>query len=101
MIVADVVRAAAAASLVLALALDVLTVAQVAIVAFVEGSLYVFFNLAELGALRSVVSAPQLPSAAAAEQARWSGVTLVAPPLGGALFGLARALPFVVNAISY
>ena len=30
---------------------------QVAIVAFVEGSMYVFFNVAELGALRSVVPA--------------------------------------------
>jgi MFS family permease len=101
MIVADVVRAVAVLSIVLALAFDRLTLAQVAVVAFVEGSLFVFFNLAELGALRSVVPAPQLPAAAAAEQARWSTVTLVAPPLGGALFGLGRALPFAANAISY
>jgi len=101
MIAADVVRAAAVASIVAALALDRLGVAQVAVVAFIEGTLYVFFNLAELGALRSVVHARQLPAAAAAEQARFSTVGLVAPPLGGALFGLGRALPFVANAVSY
>jgi MFS family permease len=101
MIVSDVLRILAVLSLVVALAFDRLTVLQVALVAFVEGALHVFFNIAELGALRSVVPARQLPAAAAAEQARWSTVTLVGPPLGGVLFGLGRALPFVANAISY
>jgi MFS family permease len=101
MIVSDVTRAAAALSLVVALVVGHLTVLQIALVAFVEGALYVFFNIAELGALRSVVPSRQLPAAVAAEQARWSTVSLVAPPLGGALFGAGRALPFVGNAVSY
>jgi MFS family permease len=101
MIASDLVRAAAVLSIAVAIAFDMVTVAQIALVAFVEGSLYVFFNIAELGALRSVVPGPQLPAAAAVEQARWSTVTLVAPPLGGALFGLGRALPFLANSISY
>ena len=101
MVVSDIVRAAAVTSIVVALVLDELTFAQIAVVAFVEGALYVFFNIAELGALRSVVPGPQLPTAAAVEQARWSTVALIAPPLGGALFGLGRALPFLVNAFSY
>jgi MFS family permease len=101
MIVSDVVRVFAALSIVLALAFDRLTVLQIAVVAFVEGALYVFFNIAELGALRSIVPGRQLPAAAAAEQARWSTVFLVAPPLGGALFGLGRSLPFIANAFSY
>jgi predicted MFS family arabinose efflux permease len=46
------------------------------------------------------VPAPQLPTAAAAEQARYSTVTLVAPPSGGALFGLGRAFPFLVGTLS-
>lgn len=101
MIVSDIVRTAAVASIVLALALDSLTFAQVAVVAFVEGAMYVFFNVAEIGALRSVVPSSQLPAAAAAEQARYSTVALVAPPLGGALFGIGRALPFAADAVSY
>jgi predicted MFS family arabinose efflux permease len=97
----DLVRVLGMTSIVVALALGRLTFAQIAIVAFLEGSAYVFFNIAEVGALRSVVPARQLPDAAAAEQARMSAVTLGGPPLGGALFGIARALPFVADAISY
>jgi MFS family permease len=101
MIVCDLVRIAAVLSLVVTLAMHRAGVVQIAIVAFVEGSMYIFFNIAELGALRSVVPARQLPDAAAAEQARYSTVTLVAPPLGGALFGLGRMLPFVADVVSY
>jgi MFS family permease len=101
MILMDAVRALGAASIVVALALDGLTFAHVCVVAFLEGSAFVFFNIAEVGALRSVVPAQQLPDAAAAEQARFATVTLVGPPLGGALFGIARALPFVADAVSY
>jgi predicted MFS family arabinose efflux permease len=101
MILMDVVRALGATSIVVALALGDLTFAQICIVAFLEGSAFVFFNIAEVGALRSVVPARQLPDAAAAEQARFATVTLVGPPLGGALFGIARALPFLADAASY
>jgi MFS family permease len=101
MIVSDIVRIAAVASIVVSIAVDRISFAQIAIVAFVEGTMFVFFNLAEIGALRSVVPARQLPAAAAAEQARYATMTLVAPPLGGALFGLGRALPFLADAVSY
>ena len=100
MITGDVVRALLMASLVTAIALGRITFAQIAIVAFVEGTMYVFFNIAEVGALRSVVPIPQLPTAAAAEQARYSTVTLVAPPLGGALFGFGRMFPFLAGSVS-
>jgi MFS family permease len=101
MIVSDIVRIGAVTSIVVAIAVDGISFAQIAIVAFVEGTMFVFFNLAEVGALRSVVPARQLPAAAAAEQARYATMTLVAPPLGGSLFGLGRALPFLADAVSY
>jgi MFS family permease len=101
MIAMDLVRAAAMASIVAALAADVLTFWQVAVAAFVEGSAFVFFNIAEVGALRSVVPARQLQEAAAAEQSRYAAVTLAGPSVGGVLFGLGRSLPFLADAISY
>lgn len=101
MILMDVVRVAGMTSIVVALALGKLTFAQVVVVAFLEGSAFVFFNIAEVGAVRSVVPAQQLPDAFAAEQARFSVVTLAGPPLGGALFGLGRSLPFLADAVSY
>ena len=101
MVGSDVVRVIVVSSLLVAFAVDRISVLQVAIVAFVEGTMFVFFNVAELGALRSVVPARQLPAAAAAEQVRWSIVTLVAPLLGGFLFGIARVLPFIADVVSY
>ncbi|HJQ51179.1 MAG TPA: MFS transporter [Gaiellaceae bacterium] len=101
MIAMDLVRAAAMASVVAALAAGVVTFWQVAAVAFVEGTAFVFFNIAEVGALRSVVPAYQLQEAAAAEQSRYAAVTLAGPSLGGALFGLGRSLPFLADAVSY
>jgi MFS family permease len=101
MIAMDIVRVLGMTSIVVALALGELTFAQVVVVAFLEGSAFVFFNIAEVGAVRSVVPTQQLPDAFAAEQARFSVVTLAGPPLGGALFGLGRSLPFLADAISY
>ncbi len=101
MVAADVIRIVAVSALLVAIAVHHVSVVPIALVAFVEGTLYVFFNVAELGALRSVVPARQLPAAAAVEQARYATVTIVAPPLGGALFGLGRSLPFVVDVVSY
>ena len=101
MIWADVVRVIALASLGVSIATGHVTFAQIVVVAFIEGTMFVFFNIAEIGAVRSVVPALQLQRAFATEQARMSSVYLAGPPLGGALFGVARSLPFLVDAISY
>lgn len=101
MLTSDVVRACALTSIVVATSLGKLTFLQVSVVAFLEGSMYVFCNIAEVGALRSVVANEQLPTAAAAEQARYATVTVVAPTLGGVLFGIGRALPFLADVCSY
>src|SRR3954468_16292414 len=101
MIVADGGRTLALGSLAIALALDEFTFAQVVVVAFVEGSLFVFFSLSESAALPQIVPKEQLPTAVAQNQARIQGADLVGQPLGGALFGLSRLLPFAADAISY
>jgi hypothetical protein len=101
MIASDVVRTCALGTLGVAAATHNLTFGLVPIVAFVEGAMYVLFNIAEVGAVRSVVPIPQLPRAFATEQARLSGVYLAGPPFGGFLFGIGRSLPFIVDAVSY
>jgi len=101
MIGADGVRAVAIASLAAAILLDRVAFWEIAFVALVEGTGSVFFIAARTGALRAVVSLRQLPAAAGAEQARSAAVRLAGPPLGGALFGLGRAVPFLVDAASY
>ena len=77
------------------------TIAQLVAVAFVEGSLFVLFDLAEGAALPRLVPAGQLPTAVAWNQARTQGADLVGQPLGGLLFAIAPALPFAVDSVSY
>jgi MFS family permease len=101
MIWSDIVRVVALAGLGVSVASGRVTFVQILIVAFIEGTMFVIFNIAEIGAVRSVVPARQLQRAFATEQARMSSVYLTGPPLGGFLFGLARSLPFLVDAISY
>jgi MFS family permease len=101
MLVADAVQFLVIATLALLIALDAIPFAVIAAIAFVEGGASVFFSTASTGALRSVVPKQQLPAAAGVQQARLSVVRLVGPSVGGVLFGLGRAVPFVVDAASY
>ena len=70
-------------------------------VGFVQGTASTVFRAAETGAVKAVVPTAQLPTAVSAIQARQSVVLLLGPAVGGALFGLGRAVPFVVDALSY
>jgi len=101
MLVCDALRAIALGSIPVALALGRLTTLQSYAVALVEGSLFVFFNVAEVASLPRIVSTDQLQAATAQNQATDSLSTLIGPPFGGFLFGVAQALPFAADAISY
>lgn len=101
MIAADGVRVLAIGALAATILLDRVAFWQIPGVAFVEGAGAAVFAAAQPGALRAVVPLRQLPAAAGAKAGRDAAVKLAGPPLGGALFGLARALPFVVDAASY
>ncbi|MBL1084399.1 MFS transporter [Streptomyces actinomycinicus] len=59
------------------------------------------FSTAEHASVRNLVRPGQLTGAVARNEARTYGVALAGPPLGGLLFGLGRALPFLGNALSY
>ena len=100
MLISDGGRALALASIAVALALGRLTLVQIALVAFVEGALFVFFQLAETAALPNLVPQPQLATAVAQNQARDQGADLAGQPLGGLLFGVSQLLPFAVDATS-
>jgi predicted MFS family arabinose efflux permease len=101
LLVADGVRAVAFTSLVVALAVDRIALAHILAVAFVEGTFFVFFRIAEGAALPHVVPEQQLQTAVAQNQARDQGAELVGVPLGGLLFGFNRLLPFLFDAVSY
>jgi predicted MFS family arabinose efflux permease len=101
MLICDVGRFIAVGSLPLAMAWGEPQLAHLIAVAVVEGTLMVFYNLAEVAALPRVVPRPMLPQASAMNQAGWAAAGVAGPALGTGLYQLSRALPFGVDALSY
>jgi hypothetical protein len=101
MIMADVVSAASVGTLAALVLTHHASFWTILVVAFVDATGGVFFRAGQSGAFRAVVPLAQLPAAASVSQARGATVLLSAPPVGGALFGLGRGLPFLVDALSY
>lgn len=89
------------ASLAIAGLLGSLTLPHLLLVALLTGVLNGLFLPAENSAIRSVVSAEQLPTALSQQQARQHIAGLLGGPLGGALLGITRWAPFAGNAIAY
>lgn len=101
MILCDIGRALNLISVLVTLMIGHLTVVQLCLNALTEGTLFVFFNLAEVACLPRVVAKEQLAAATAQNEAT-SGITvLVSPLLGGILYGLRQTLPFLADAVSY
>jgi predicted MFS family arabinose efflux permease len=101
MIACDAIRLAAVGSIAVAYWAAHLTYVQILLAGFVEGSATIFFNLAERAALPMLVHPSQRSTAIGQNEARTNVAQLAGPPLGGALFGLSRAVPFAADALSY
>ena len=89
------------ASLVVAALAGVLTLPHLLVVALLSGSVAGLFAPAEMSAIRTVVPADDLPTALSQNQARQHVASLVGGPLGGALYGVTRWLPFAVDVVTY
>ena len=101
MILSDIGRALSMASIPVALVFWHVTILQLYLVSLIEGTLFVFFNLAEVACLPRVVEKEQLPAASAQHEVTFGITSLIGPSLGGALYSMARMLPFLADAISY
>ena len=100
-------RAASGAGVVLYLSLVAaavtvgISIGHLLLVAVLTGAGAGLFAPAETSAVRTVVPDEQLTAALSQNQARQHVASLVGGPFGGALFGLVRWLPFVVDAVTY
>lgn len=101
MIFCDLGRALAMGSIPLAWALGRLTIAQLFVATLIEGTLHVFFNLAEPAALTRVVPKEQLAAATARNETLLSTSVTLGPLLCGILYSASRVLPFLADSISY
>lgn len=102
MIYCDTGRALTLMSIPIALAFHALTIWQIYACALIEGSLFVFFNIAEVAALSRVVEKEQLPQAISQNEVAFTAANLIAPTIGTTLFQLVgQAFPFIFDAVSY
>jgi MFS family permease len=79
----------------------VITFEQILIVALVVGTAFTFFRIAEAGVIAQLVPREQLPDAVSQNVARQYMAGLVGPAVGGLVFATSRALPFLLDAVSY
>lgn len=101
MIASDIAGAASVGALAAIVLTHRTTFWIILVVAFVDSAAGVFFRAGNSGAFRAVVPQSQLADASSVSMARGSVVLLSAPPIGGVLFGIARFVPFLADAVSY
>src|SRR5260370_22822815 len=101
MLVCDTGRALSLASIPVAYALGHLTIWQLAITAFLEGTLMIVFKLAKTAAVSQVVTQAQLTTAVAQDEFVDGTTALFGPSFSGVLYTLGAIFPFIADTISY
>jgi MFS family permease len=101
MIICDIMRTVLLALLAILIVVHLASWPVVLIVSVIEGGAGAIFYPAATAALPGIVPDGQLEEAWAATEARTYSAGLAGPALGGVLFGLGQAVPFLADAISY
>jgi MFS family permease len=101
MIACDAVRAVLLAVLGILIAVHLASWPVVLVVSLIEGAAGGLFDPSAAAALPAIVADEQLVQAWAATEGRTWAASVAGPALGGLLFGLGRAVPFLTDAVSY
>lgn len=101
MILCDAGRAIALGSIPIALWTGHLSIVQLYVMSLIEGTLSIFFGLANTASLPRIVAREQLPAAMGQSEATYQIGGVLGPTLGGVLYGVGRLVPFVADAFSY
>ena len=107
MIVCDVARCIALGSVPLAYAFRQVSLLQLTLVALVQGTAFVFFNVAEMASLPNVVAPEDLPQATALDSAAGSAGALIGPGIAGVVISAAKTteqgavFAYLVDALTY
>lgn len=101
MLACDAIRAVALAALSVAVIGGSVAYPVAIAVAFIDGSLMTVSFVTERGVLRQLVPPEQLSTAFASNESVFYASSIVGPPLGGLLFSISRAVPFLADAVSY
>lgn len=97
----DAICAIALAAIPIGLLAGHLPYGVIVAVAAIDGAGFVVNYVAERGVLPQLVAREQLPDAVARNESRIFAAFMAGPPLGGLLFGIGRAVPFLADMASY
>lgn len=100
-VTADLIQAVAVGSVVGAVAEGYVNVAHIGVVALIQGMCNGIGGAAMNPVLKRIVPPEQFPALSASKQGREMVSRLAGPPLGGALFSIAKWTPFLGDAISF
>ena len=101
LLLSDAARAALLAVLIISMWCDVASFPLILGVMVGLGAFDAMFSPAEQACLPRLVPEGRLSQAVAQNQARQYGAGLAGPPLGGLLYGLGRAVPFLFDLFTY
>jgi MFS family permease len=101
MVTASLIQMAAGATVVPAILTHHVYLIHLAVVGCIQGAAGAFYLGASRGATRRIVPLGQLPQAMSTTSARDRITTLAGGPAGGALFSVARSLPFAADSVSF
>ncbi|GHO60612.1 MFS transporter [Ktedonobacter robiniae] len=101
MLLCDAGRMLLILSIPLAFWFHVLTMLHIYIMVTLAGVLGTLFSVANAASLPNVVTQEQLPAALSQSQAAYSGIRTFGSLLGGTLYSLGSAFPFLANALSF
>ena len=99
--VCDIGRAISLASIPVAFALGRLTLPQLYLVSLIEGTLFVFYDVAEVASMPRVVGREQTVAATNQNEMARNVAFLLGPALGGAVYSLGKFVPFLFDSVSY
>jgi MFS family permease len=101
LITGAIVQMAAVSTVVAVVVTGHVSIIYIGLVGLVQGLAYGMIVGGQVAVLRRVVPADQLPAAFGQYEARSMTVRLVGRSLGGFLFGIARWIPFLCDALSF
>lgn len=102
MIFCDLGRALIMASIPIAAYFGFLSIYQLYVSAFLEGTLAVFFTLSGIAAIPRIVEKDQLTEAISRNNVGDSTAQIIGPAIGGVIYqSLGRTIPYVFGSISY
>ncbi|MFG2844714.1 MFS transporter [Kitasatospora sp. NPDC048296] len=101
LVLCNTVRAVLLGAFCWMIAVGTVPIAVTFAVALVSAACFGISMPTQMALIKQLVRPSQLTEATAQNQIRWFGAITAGPPVGGWLFGVARALPFVGAAVAF